>query len=363
MRLSQFTIFIPDFPSKEKYMVYNTFNQSTIFVGKHAKDIMCSLDHTVKEEDQKYIDTFKELQFIVDDDYDEAKELRDWYETARHDKSVLRATILTTYNCNFACEYCVEEGVKAALKMDDDISKATVNWLINKVEKIKANEIQLLFYGGEPLMNTKPIYHIASELSDYSSKNGISFNFTITTNGSLLKPELVDDLTPLGLKSVKITIDGDKEAHNLKRPFKGGKGSFDVIIGNIKQIVEKTNIKISSNVDSTNAGNIPPMLDYLEQIGLKDKIDLVSFSPIVRIQNPDGTSLLSRKSDCGISNDLDLGNLTKLNWSAFLKGFKTRTDIGFTICSMNRDGTVLVIDPLGRIYTCPAFVGREGFQT
>jgi len=89
----------------------------------------------------------------------------------------------------------------------------------------------------------------------------------------------------------------------------------------------------------------------------------VSFSPIVRIQNPDGTSLLSRKSDCGISNDLDLGNLTKLNWSAFLKGFKTRTDIGFTICSMNRDGTVLVIDPLGRIYTCPAFVGREGFQT
>ena len=30
---------------------------------------------------------------------------------------------------------------------------------------------------------------------------------------------------------------------------------------------------------------------------------------------------------------------------------------------MNRDGTAVVIDPLGRLYTCPAFVGREGFQT
>ena len=29
---------------------------------------------------------------------------------------------------------------------------------------------------------------------------------------------------------------------------------------------------------------------------------------------------------------------------------------------MNLDGTAVVIDPLGRIYTCPAFVGREGFQ-
>ncbi len=34
----------------------------------------------------------------------------------------------------------------------------------------------------------------------------------------------------------------------------------------------------------------------------------------------------------------------------------------FTICSMNLDCTAVVVDPLGRIYTCPAFVGREGFQ-
>jgi uncharacterized protein len=363
MKLSQFTIFVPDFPTKEKYLAFNTFSQATAFIGKRAKDILSNIHEPIQEEDKKYIDTFKELGFIVENDHDEIKEFKDWYDNARYNKSSLKATILTTYDCNFACEYCVEEGVKTSLKMDEEHSKATVNWLINKIERLKSDDVRFLFYGGEPLMNTKPIYYIASQINEYSKNNGISFGFTITTNGSLLKPELVDDLTPLGLESVKITLDGDREAHNIKRPFKGGKGSFDLIIKNIQQVVGKTSIKIGANVDSTNIENIPKMLDYLEKIGLKDKIDLIIFSPIVRIQNKDGTSLLSRKSDCAPSNELELSNLTKPKWEAFIKGFKTRTDIHFTICSMDRDGTVLVIDPLGRIYTCPAFVGREGFQT
>jgi len=32
------------------------------------------------------------------------------------------------------------------------------------------------------------------------------------------------------------------------------------------------------------------------------------------------------------------------------------------MCGMKQDGGLLVIDPEGQVYTCPAFVGRDGFS-
>jgi uncharacterized protein len=381
VRLSQFTVFVPDFPSDGKHVVYNTFNQATAVIGERAKSVLNSLVTSHQspvargDDEKKYIDTFTGLGFVVGDSVDEGKEFRDWYEKSRYSKSTMRATILTTYDCNFACEYCVEEGVKNPVKMDQEHCQATVDWLIKRVDKYQSDDIRLQFYGGEPLMNVLPIHYVASEINDYSERNGTSFSFTITTNGSLLNAELVDRLIPLGLESIKVTLDGDKEAHNSKRPFRSGKGSFDVIIENILQVADRVKIKIGTNVDDANLESVPRLLDYLEQIGLRDKIDSIKFNPIVRISDASRVTsggwqvkgetrglAGSERSLCPPVATWTLDNLIWLTWDAYRRGFKTENTIQSTICSMNLDGTAVVMDPLGRIYTCPAFVGREGFQ-
>ena len=447
MKLSQFTVIVPDFPSNRKHLVYNTFNQATAVIGERAMrwilDVGCgmldekrklklatpsdieyrvssnrddgnrasqlvgqaslpvmsgkmpdppeydSLDSKkpVLERSEGYINTFTDLGFVVDDSVDEIETFKRWYNESRYDKSTMRATILTTYDCNFACEYCVEDGVKNPVKMDEEHCRTTVNWLIERLDKYQCDDIRLQFYGGEPLMNISPIDYIASEINRYCKTRGTTcrapiFSFTITTNGSLLKPDLVERLTPLGLKSIKITLDGDREAHNLKRPFRSGKGSFDVIIENILRVAnvrgdaDRPHIRIGTNVDSANLESVPRLLDYLEQIGLKDKIDLIKFDPIVHVQGQkertgDGVTVRLGEpprrpvapSPCPSSGKWALDDLIWLTWDAYKRGFKTETRIQSTICSMNLDGTAVVIDPLGRIYTCPAFVGREGFQT
>jgi len=363
VKLSQFTVLIPDFPSKGKNLVCNTFNQAIAVIGEQAKSVLNNLHGPVQDDEQKYVRMFTELGFVVDDSVDERLEFKDWYSQARYDKSAMRATILTTYNCNFACEYCVEEGVKGSVKMDEELCQATVDWLLNRVERHGSDTIQLLFYGGEPLMNVMPIDRIASEINDYSKDKDISFSFTITTNGSLLKPDLVDRLKPLGLKSIKVTLDGDRDAHDLKRPFKNGRGSFDAIIENILQVVDRIRIRIGTNVDSDNLESVPRMLDYLEEIGIKEKIGSVKFNPIVHIQGQEDTSELVRQAECAtVPDEWVMDSLIKLTWDALMRGFKTENSLRLTACSMNLDGTAVVIDPLGRIYTCPAFVGREGFQ-
>ena len=58
----------------------------------------------------------------------------------------------------------------------------------------------------------------------------------IITNGLLLTPEVVDRLAPFGLNGVKITLDGDRDTHNRMRPLRGGQGTFDRIIENIRRV-------------------------------------------------------------------------------------------------------------------------------
>jgi len=146
MKLSQHTIFVSDFPADGKYLIYNTFNRATAVIGEKAKRILDNLRDPIPDDEMKYVNKFSELGFVVEDSVDESKEFREWYNKARRDKSVLRATILTTYDCNFACEYCVEEGVKGRVKMDEACCRDTVKWLIDRADNNKPEKILMQFY-------------------------------------------------------------------------------------------------------------------------------------------------------------------------------------------------------------------------
>ena len=71
----------------------------------------------------------------------------------------------------------------------------------------------------------------------------------IITNGLLLTREVVDRLTPYGLNGVKITLDGDRATHDRMRPLRGGQGTFDRIVANIRQVAHKPRLAIGGNFD------------------------------------------------------------------------------------------------------------------
>ena len=49
-------------------------------------------------------------------------------------------------------------------------------------------------------------------------------------------PGMVERLNACGLNGIKITLDGDRDTHNRMRPLRGGQGTFDRIIRNIREI-------------------------------------------------------------------------------------------------------------------------------
>ena len=61
--------------------------------------------------------------------------------------------------------------------------------------------------------------------------------FTLTTNGVLLNDEIQEFLNR-EMDNVVLSLDGRKEVNDKMRPFRGGKGSFDLIVPKFQKFAE-----------------------------------------------------------------------------------------------------------------------------
>jgi uncharacterized protein len=362
MRLSLNTIFVDDFPKEGQCIVYQTRTQAQVVVDRELKNILDELPTPPqKEEAREALLQLEKMGLVIDNGADEKQILEEWFEALKGDRSELKATILTTYDCNFACPYCVEEGVKAPVSMDRQTALQTVEYLRKQLETHSPEKLFVTFYGGEPLMNMAALRLLARQIGDLARKKGVPFVFGMTTNGSLLTRRVVKELAGYGLKGAKITLDGTREFHDRTRPFKTGKGSFDVILKNILDVIDLIDIDVGGNFNQANLGSFISLLDHLKSLGLAGRLHRVSFKPISpnTYSQPEGSSC----SDlgCVFSDPTIMKGIIDLRRATLERGFRADPGLGINICSMVMNNLSMVIDPLGRIYRCPAFVGREGF--
>src|SRR5213078_3836735 len=108
-------------------------------------------------------------------------------------------------------------------------------------------------------------YYLAERLWHASAERGVPLSTSIITNGLLLTEEVVDRLLPYGLRGVKITLDGDRETHNRMRPLRGGQGTFDRLIENIRSVAGRTSIAIGGNFDESSADSFSGLIDFLSR--------------------------------------------------------------------------------------------------
>ncbi|MGC9337284.1 MAG: radical SAM protein [Candidatus Cloacimonadia bacterium] len=135
--------------------------------------------------------------------------------------------MIPTYKCNFACKYCFED-LKRLEQVREDVIKPQllVAWIEKFWSTYKFPSLGIVFYGGEPLLKKERLKDYIEALKKWTNANKIKFSFSIITNGSLWDKEFAQYMVKNGLKQVQITIDGVKEVHDARRPFKGEKGSF-----------------------------------------------------------------------------------------------------------------------------------------
>jgi uncharacterized protein len=223
----------------------------------------------------------------------------------------------------------------------------------------RGRKITIEFYGGEPLLSMNLIRSIASRLKASSELYGLHFEFYLITNGTLLTRPVAQELKDLGIRAAKVTLDGPAHIHDRSRPFVSGKGTFDIIMGNILDCLDIIDIQIGGNFTIANYREFPRLLDALLEKGIDPKkLDAVQFSPVTG--RVGGSPIPDYANACSCYEEEWLGEAgVYLREEILKRGFPTPRP-GPAGCMVEFEND-MVVDVDGAIYKCPAFVGREGF--
>ena len=256
--------------------------------------------------------------------------------------------IAPTMNCNFSCFYCFEGKEKCKNIMSLEVEDAIVNFL----EKNSEQEIFIIWFGGEPLLGAKQIFSIAQKMKD---KN-IKFNSSMITNGSLLNQSKISQLKKLNLTNIQISLDGLCEDHDNRRYFKNSKkGSFNIIIKNIRNLLNMTSIPVTIQVaiDKTNNSSYSEVLQYFNDefpIEMNNRRLQVGYNIVQDRTSFDKKSICNTSSD-NFQNIVDLLNLDKRNKRTPVLPKKA-------FPCMYRSTSCFAIDDKGDIFKCIEHLGN-----
>ncbi len=305
------------------------------------------------------VELYNEKILFSEDDYEKYAK----YSVA----SPVKAMCLNiAHDCQLRCKYCFAstgdfgQGRKL---MTYETGKNAIDFLLENSGDRK--NLELDFFGGEPLMNFKVVKQIVEYARSREAEYNKKFRFTITTNGLLLDDEKIEFINK-EMSNVVLSIDGRKEVNDYFRVLPNGQGCYDMILPKYQKLVAGRGDKeyyvrgtfTNKNTDFANdvfalyeAGfdqiSIEPVVGEGDEYALTEKDLSVVFKEYENLAN----RILENEKNGGKFNffhfmiDLDQGPCAIKR----LRG-----------CGCGND--YVAITPDGDIYPCHQFVGMEEYK-
>ena len=288
-----------------------------------------------------------EMKYVIPESENELEYYRNGYNKSYFDQSVLSLSILTTLACNLSCPYCYENKNGAIMK--ETIANQVAAWVADKVGGKRALSVN--WFGGEPLLNLKAIQMLSEAFVSLCQNSGIEYKASITTNGCLLTPQVVEVLERYRVFDVQVTFDGSEVFHNKMKHLSSGEGSYSQIVSNLVNYCTYSHshmpLRIRVNLSDENYDSIETLLSDLPEV-VKEHSSI-----FFRWIYSTGTSGWREFSEvkAGRSPYIGIHALLRL---AHDKGYhiENRCEAAdFRFCEADNPG-YYTIDPMGNIYLC-----------
>lgn len=259
-------------------------------------------------------------------------------------------TILVTEDCNLNCKYCYEGNNKQKSYMNLGTADKVVEFILNEIKNNPKDKypLQIVFHGGEPLLNFDIIKYLDRSITKLVVDRPISYH--MTTNGTILNDE-IKEFIKNKVDSFSISIDGIKESHDENRVFSNGLGSYDLVIKNVKKLLDEgVQIRARMTFNEHNVNNLFESVVNVYKLGFEYIVPAID-----SYANWDDDSLetLSNQVEKLIEfkkeneqAEISLTNINLLN--------KEKGDCFGGICSFT-------IDAEGLIYPCTFAVSKEDY--
>jgi uncharacterized protein len=351
MPLSRYTHISASASDSDSKVLFCTKNSSTILVPSVLIEDM-EKDGLTAEEKQSLAD----LGFLVSSHDEEKQEMLGFIEELNALNRSMKYVVVLNLDCNLGCKYCFEGKRKGRHFLSDEVEARFIAF-VKRSDFSNKDGIEITFYGGEPLLSIPRIESISLKVRSFAEKKGLTYGFSLVTNGTLLTAEAVGRLAPLGLIGAKVTLDGPKEVHDSFRPFRNGAGSFDIIVRNIDDVCDRVRIQIGGNYTRKQYREFPRLLDHLLERGITPaRLPEVKFDPVVNESSE--FALPDFRDGCDSTDEPWLTEATLLLREEVLKRGFRQPKIVPSPCLMQMDAS-LVVHYDGTLYKCPGLIGRK----
>lgn len=161
-----------------------------------------------------------------------------------------------TRACNLRCEHCYARAVSGP--HPDELTLEEGTRFIDELAELTIP--MLILTGGEPLMS-KNFFPFAEHAKD------VGLRTVISTNGTLITPEVAQKLKDVDIRYVGVSIDAAvPEIHDR---FRGVKGAWKMAMDGIKNSMDaglRTGLRVTITKDNWN--QVPALLDLAVEMGV-----------------------------------------------------------------------------------------------
>ncbi len=282
-------------------------------------------------------------------------------------KTVVKALCLhIAHDCNLACRYCfAEEGEyhgRRAL-MSYEVGKKALDFLI--ANSGNRQHLEVDFFGGEPLMNWDVVKRLVEYGRSQEKEHNKKFRFTLTTNGVLLNDEIMEFCNK-EMSNVVLSLDGRKEVNDHMRPFRNGKGSYDLIVPKFQKFAELRGDKdyfVRGTFTNKNLDFGEDVLHYAD-LGFKK----MSMEPVVAeptedyaIREEDLPQILAEYDRLAAEYVKRHKEGRGFTFFHFMVDLKQGPCVAKRLSGCGSGTEYLAVTPWGDLYPCHQFVGKEEF--
>ncbi len=194
--------------------------------------------------------------------------------------------IITTDHCNFKCPYCFIEN-----NYEDNTKRKFMSWETAKkgidyfFSETKAETPRIIFYGGEPTLNSKVLIKSIEYIRSKNKKTSIGIN----SNGSVYSDKLAEVFNKNNV-NLAISVDGFEPIFNKTRINLSNKGMYNIVKQNIDNYIKnKVKVSFSITLNSYNVKFLPIIAKWI--IDEFPKIKSVGFN--LSLQNIKGNTLFA----------------------------------------------------------------------
>jgi len=188
--------------------------------------------------------------------------------------------------CNLDCEYCFFLSKEALypgsrFRMGDDVVESYIRQVI---ESQPGPHVSIAWQGGEPTLMGLDFFRLALDLVHKYARPGMTVEHTLQTNGTLLNDEWCEFFRAHNFL-IGLSLDGPREMHDAYRVDKGGRPTFDKVMGAARLMQTRgVEFNILCTVNAANAGHPLEVYRFFRD---EVKTQFIQFIPIVERATPE----------------------------------------------------------------------------